>query len=299
MTLGKENLGTIKSATLDAIREEAARRGGPPLASLADQARANFKHQQRVLDMLYGVGGEPVARDRQGNPVFSEMTTPAQASAANILLGNKMSSNKFGPFAEALQQAGHADTVGAMAGHAISQMGQSPTAAGGYRPEQLHKDYHSYSPETMATMLSMEPRPAPGVLSSAERFHHAAALGEQFDVPPARSGLVRSIGTGATIRELLKGVSEIMPGATGKALMGGALRGLSGGLSSPEMKRALAGFSVWPDLLAKIKGGLQPAAVDARDQRNARMRLPADAPRPDAVPSWLDTRTNQVIPGRR
>ena len=118
-------------------------------------------------------------------------------------------------------------------------------------------------------------------------------------MPPARSGLVRSIGTGATIRELLKGASEIMPGATGKALMGGALRGLSGGLSSPEMKRALARSSVWPDLLAKIKGGLQPAAVDARDQRNARMRLPADAPRPDAVPSWLDTRTNQVIPGRR
>jgi hypothetical protein len=294
ITAGKENLGILKSGTLDAIRGLAETRGGQQLANQFDFARTNYKTQQRVLDMLYGVGGEPTHYEG-GQPSWG--TRPREEAAAQIVFGNRNSPSGYGPFADALTTAGLGNLRGAIGAHTAASLGQSPTAGGGFRPEQLSKDLNQFSPGMQTELFGGVAPQAPGALQPLARLEQAAKLGEYFDTPPARSGLVQRIGIGSRLRTMGEAITRALPGALGPAAQAAALKMFAGQVTSPEMKRALAGLppGYWDALMKRAP----TAAVTADEQAPKNYRFPPGAPRPDLVPSWLDTRTNRVIPGRR
>jgi hypothetical protein len=278
LTAGGENLRVLKSGTLDAIRNLAQTRGGQALANQFDFARTNYKTQQRVLDMLYGVGGKPTHFE-EGMPQWG--TRPPEADAAAIVYRHRSSPSGYEPFANALTAAGLDPMRSAIGAHVGASLGQSKTAGGGFRPEELSKDLSEWSPG-MQTQLFGGPPQVPGALSPLQRLETAGKLGEHFDTPPARSGLVHRIGIGS----FLRGLSEMSEQALGKrfgaAAAGGAIRGFAGKVTSPEMKQALGGIP--PGYWDAIAKRAPTAAVVADQQAEKNYRFPPGAPRPDRTP---------------
>jgi hypothetical protein len=279
MTAGGENLRVLKSGTLDAIRNLAETRGGPQLAAQFDAARTNYKTQQRVLDMLYGIGGKPTHYE-QGMPQWG--TRPKEEDAANAAVYSfRNSPSGYEPFANALTAAGLPHMREAIGAHVAASLGQSKTPGGGYRPEQLSKDLAEWSPGMQTQLFDAPPR-VPGALPSLARLEQAGRLGEFFDTPPARSGLVQRIGLGSKIRSLGEGVTRALPGFAGTAAQAAAQKMFAGNVTSPEMKRALAGMG--PDFWAALMQRAPTAAIVANEQAEKNYRFPAGAPRPDRAP---------------
>jgi len=284
LTAGKENLSVVKSGTLDAIRELARQKGGQPLADQFDAARSNYKTQQRVLDMLYGIGGAPTHYER-GQPQWG--TRPKEGDAADAAVySNRNSPSGYEPFANALTQAGLGNLRGAIGAHVAASLGQSKTAGGGFRPEDLSKDLNYWSPGMKDQLFGGVAPQAPGSMWPLDRLETAGRLGEHFDTPPARSGLVHRIGIGSMLRGFADMSKQALGEKWGALTSAGAIRGFAGKVTSPEMKRAIAGMP--PGYWDALMGRVPTAAIIANEQAEKNYRFPPGAPRPDRTPFIVD-----------
>jgi hypothetical protein len=258
VNLSDEASRFAKSSITGARREGVERYGLGSAFDAANQFYADMK--KNILPMLYKIGGKPIT-DNAGNTTWVDQ--PGYGTAAErALTTKKQSSNEYGVLADHIDPAIQAQ----MAANAIDQLGTTPE--GYFNPKKFNKDWRTYSDGIKATMLSQEPPRPPGVLPATERMDAAATLGQYHEKEPEPSGLGKEVATSSRARDFLTTLSEILP-QSGRALGRWGLQALSsGGLTSPAMKRMVAGAPFAPELARNIYDRLATTAV-VNQQRNA------------------------------
>jgi hypothetical protein len=259
MSVDKAVPATLKSATLDAMREYYLTNHGPQAAADFDTARANFRHYSRnVLPQF-----EEIAGKYTGTPGVFENAPAHVTTASQLLTGRtgKGSENVYGPFADRIDP----HYQGLIAANYIDMMGRrgGEITGGQFRPEKLSTDLRG-AQANMPTLLANEPTPPPGVLSSMDRLRHVENLGRHFDVPQSAGGLTQQIGAGAALHAALGYLTHLAGGGVpGVAATVAAPYSIAKSLVSPSFKRALGGASSWPDIVDALRAGVRPTAQSA------------------------------------